>query len=115
MDSGLALFGLFGNKFFDLFQTEQDEYLEKSEKDFVRTFDLPGIKKSDVEMKTTSNVVSFKAQNKNTQRYYSYSFYVPQKYFDISKIKAKLEDGVLTIYAPRKNIQEQSHNIVQIE
>lgn len=65
---------------------------------------LPGVKKSDVSVKTELDYfkVDVEADVRGKPFVYSERFLVT-KHFDLEKLTAKLEDGVLEVHVPTKN------------
>ncbi|MGZ8845409.1 MAG: Hsp20/alpha crystallin family protein [Pyrinomonadaceae bacterium] len=86
----------------------------ETDKELVMKFELPDVKKEDVEVKLEQNVLSLRGERKfeektdrenyhRVERHYGEfmrSFSVPL-YVDAAKINAEFKDGVLTITLPK--------------
>jgi len=88
-----------------------DEYSYVPLKDGKLILDIPGVKKEDLELIIENGYLFVKGKRHDTERLYSQKFYVGRKY-ENEDIKAKLEDGVLTILFPKKMEKTESSKIV---
>ena len=82
-----------------LYSTRSSQVIEH-EKDYVLSFDLPGVKKQDLTAEIENGVLRVNAERKSgktTTSKFSQRFLIDEKVFDPDKLDAKLEDGVLTI------------------
>jgi len=87
---------------------------EETEKEYVISAELPGVKKEDIEVKVQDNSLSIKGEMKQQHReetkehfsesvssgFYQRSFLLPQN-ADPAAIKARHEDGLLKISIPK--------------
>jgi|SRR5690554_173551 len=92
--------------------------LVETEKEFILKADLPGMKKEDLKVSADKNNLTIRGRNSEKEtkiegtvfrdeRYKgdyhrTVSFYVP---VDLDNIRARLEDGVLTINIPKREIK----------
>lgn len=63
---------------------------------------LAGFKKENIDITTNQNTITVKADRKNGQIKYEKTYYLPKK-LDFSEVKAKLEEGLLTITFEKEN------------
>ena len=113
---------LFDEPLFRAFTTEEWPLKEwtpacdifETDKELVMKFELPEVKKEDVEVKVEQNVLTLRGERKfeektdrenyhRVERHYGEfmrSFNVPL-YVDTAKINAEFKDGVLTISLPK--------------
>ena len=90
--------------------------IAEADEHFVLSVDLPGLKKEDIKIEVTDNVLSISGERKSeilpdnklkVQRYeksYGYfkrSFSLPAN-VDSGKVKAQYENGVLELYLPKQ-------------
>jgi len=68
--------------------------VENIENGVVLKVDLPGVKKGSIDLYYEDNVMTVVSQRNKKEQRFVYSF---RKEYDLSTIKAKHEDGVLTI------------------
>lgn len=92
--------------------------LDKGYADFVLEDDqyhlevpLAGFKKEDIEVTSDQEYLNVFAKRKGGKVKYERSFYLPRK-TDLSEIKAKYEDGLLTITFGKEN--EKIQNKIRI-
>jgi HSP20 family protein len=97
-------------------------------KDLVLKADIPGLKRKDVNVDITDDILTISGEKKKEEKverddYYRYershgsfrrTFELP-KDVEKGKIKAHFEDGVLEIRLPRSNAKEKKHNKISIE
>lgn len=75
--------------------------------DFLLTLEMPGTKKQDVSVTLKGDLVRIEY----TTRYgesKAHTTSIGSKYFDVSKLDCKYEDGLLTIKAPLKKIKPET-------
>ena len=92
------MWDLFDDRFFnnDFSHWRQNIVPHNEDEDGYHYFlNLAGFKKEDVDATVNDGLVSVKAKNKDGSTA-SYSFLVPED-ADVSRMSAKLEDGLLTI------------------
>ncbi len=89
----------------------------------------PGLKKDDFEIKVEDNVLTISAHKEEEKleeganfikKEFGYenfqrSFTLPDNVFDIDKVEAKYEDGVLKIYIPKLEEQQKKVKKVKIK
>ena len=63
---------------------------------------LAGFKKENIDITTNQEYLTVKASRKEGKIKYEKSFYLPRK-IDLSEIKAKHEDGLLTVMFSKEN------------
>jgi len=68
---------------------------------------LAGFKKENIDITTDQEYITINANRKNGEVKYQKSFYLPRK-VDLSEIKAKHEDGLLTITFQKENKKLQN-------
>src|SRR6266508_6469543 len=98
----------------------------ETDKELVMKFELPEVKKEDVEVKLEQNVLTLRGERKfeektdrenyhRVERHYGEfmrSFNVPL-YVDATKINAEFKDGVLTITLPKN--EEARHTQINVK
>ena len=106
---------LFGNFFnFDTPKARKNAAVEKTEKEFILTTELPGFKKEDVKISTENNILKITAKRNRLIKQEEYEkSYSLEDSIDIEKITAKLEDGILTIKLPFK--EKAKPNVITIQ
>jgi HSP20 family protein len=130
MTSMLNLFDDFFNRYYE---DEQDNSFKamamdivEHEKEFELLANLPGFKKEDVKISVHDNqlVIEAKCENKKEEKKgtmyrcerYSGSFrrtlYLPDN-ADVTKIQAKMEDGVLKLAVPKKEASPQKEIVIE--
>lgn len=87
-----------------------DEYSYVPLKDGTMTLDIPGVKKEDLEVSIDNGYLSVKGKRHNPEKTYFQKYYVGKKY-DTEDIKAKLEDGVLTLTFAKKEEKKEFKKI----
>lgn len=125
----------FGDRFFDSFFQNSpsikqfDVDIVENENGYELKADLPGFKKEDLNLTYSDNVLTIEAvsnseneekdESKNyIRRERSYSSFRRQfivKNLDRDQIKAKFENGVLTLDLPRKAKEEKEVNKIAID
>ena len=68
---------------------------------------LAGFKKDDIDVTTNQGYLSIRASRKDGKVKYEKSFYLPRR-VDLSEVKARHEDGLLTITFARENKKLQN-------
>jgi len=74
---------------------------------YVLEVPLAGYKKENIDINTNQNSISISAIRKEGKESYNKTFYLPRK-IDLSEIKAKHEDGLLTITFQKDNKKQQN-------
>ena len=100
--------------------------LNEEENNYILTFDLPGVRKDQIEVETENSQLTVRAERQEEKKTGSQKTYLSEHYYgayartfalpgpiDEKKIDAKFENGVLTIVAPKmesvKSKQIQVH------
>jgi HSP20 family protein len=97
-------------------------------KELVLKADIPGLKKKDLNVDLTDNVLTITGEKKKEEKierddYYRYErshgsfsrkFELPED-VETGKIKAHFEDGVLEIRVPRTKVTEKKHKKISVE
>ncbi len=100
----------------------------ETDKDFRVELDLPGVGKGDIKVNASKGLLEVKAEKKHEEKkdikgvhHYerSYagfyrSFSLPQN-ADIDKVEAKLENGVLKIVVPKKELPEFKPKQIEVK
>ncbi|MBB6062021.1 HSP20 family protein [Thermosipho japonicus] len=100
----------------------------ETDKEVVIEAELPGLKKDDVKITIEDNVLTIKGERKfnredkgknykiieRAEGYFERSFGLPE-YVDVEKIKAKFNDGVLTIELPKKETKDKKVIDIHVE
>ena len=91
-----------------------DYFLDEDENGYHLSLDLPGIKKSELQVEANQGVLTIKAENKTKDKTRSYhrSFRIPST-VKTDEIEAELVDGVLLLKMPKK--EEQKAKLIQIK
>jgi HSP20 family molecular chaperone IbpA len=89
------------NSMFDLFFGEinwpTNGIFNETDKEVSLKLNLAGFKKDEIKITTKENTLKVSAQNKDSNYYRS--FYLSN--WDLSKVEPKLENGVLSLTAPK--------------
>ncbi len=70
---------------------------------FLMSIDLPGMKKEDIKIDVTGDVLTISGERKRAQKLYGTfkrSFQLPTN-IEADKVEARYEDGVLELYLPK--------------
>lgn len=90
----------------------------KADKQFLEyKIIIPGVSKENIIISITNKKLFVKTKEKTAfgELYQFQDEWNYDKYFEVSKAKANLQDGVLTILIPRKQEQIEKENIINIE
>lgn len=93
--------------------------LKETKKEFIASFDVPGVKKSDLKIEVDGNRLTVRGERKQSheekeeRRYFSEasygafmrSFTLPSN-IDEGKVDAKYNDGVLTVTIPKAEVSK---------
>jgi len=79
---------------------------------YILEVPLAGYKKENIDISTNSDSITISANRKEGKEKYQKAFYLPRK-VDLSEIKAKHEDGLLTITFQKEN--KKTQNKVKID
>ncbi len=77
-------------------------HFEENEAHFTLSLDVPGIKKNEMKLEVTGQILSISGESKREKitRTFKRSFTLPET-VDATKIEAKFEDGVLDLKLPK--------------
>ena len=91
-----------------------DYFLDEDEKSYLLSLDLPGIKKSDLQIETNEGMLTIKAESRNKEksRRYHRVFRIPET-VKVEEIDAELNDGVLNLKMPK--IEKTKPKLIQIK
>ncbi|WP_157150218.1 Hsp20/alpha crystallin family protein [Brachyspira sp. SAP_772] len=87
--------------------------INEDDKGYTIEMDMPGVKKSDLEIGVKENILSIYAERKKVMKSddgdkeevvskYEQSFNISDKSIDVDNISANFENGVLTLILPKK-------------
>jgi HSP20 family protein len=96
--------------------SNKNDSVEKSDKEFILSVALPGFKKEEVQISTENNMLKIYAKRNKKIGWLQEEFknsYQLEDNIDIEKITAKLEDGILSITLPFK--EKTKPNIITIQ
>ena len=132
-ESWMRPFSLFRSPFWTEKMTEFEEFsptvdIYEEDKDVVVRADLPGVKKGDIAIDVSDNLLTIsgekrhedKVEKKDYYRYestygkFSRSFELPGG-MDMEKAKAHFEDGVLEIRVPKSDEAVQKSRTIKIQ
>ncbi|MHA2174818.1 MAG: Hsp20/alpha crystallin family protein [Candidatus Hodarchaeales archaeon] len=74
-------------------------FVEKDDETYTITFEIPGIKKEDIQLEVTPDELWLEAKNKALNKEYREHLYFKDA-VDPNQVKAKLNAGILTLTAP---------------
>lgn len=77
-------------------------------------FDLPGVKKEDVNISVKDRILEIKAERKDRKYLVERKYKLPYN-VDMENLSAKMLDGVLLISVPSKVQEKEKTKIVKIE
>ena len=100
----------------------------ENEKDYLFQVSVPGLKKDDIKIEIDEDVLTISSnfedskEEKSDNFYrkefvkssFTRSFYVPED-VDVSKIDAKMEDGILNVSIPKKEIEKKKDSKLSIK
>jgi HSP20 family protein len=101
-------------------------HLQETETQIIATFELPGVKKSDIDLIVDDRFMELNVESKSEKKskdkksfsYYAQNF---QRYIslprevDSNKAKAEYKNGVLRLEVPKKNIEKSKRKKLQID
>lgn len=125
----VSLYDFFNDMFSPSVSTMKSD-VKENEKEYILDVELPGFKKEDINVDFNDGYLTVKASHKeekkedkdNKHRYlrqerrYSSverSFYVGD--INLEGVKAKLDNGILTIIVPKKELEAPKENSILIE
>jgi len=88
----------------------------EDETSYQAVFQLPGIKKDEVDIRVTDNVLSLRAKSKEDALVYvdfNRSYALPDE-ADVTEISASLSDGLLSVKIPKKEVLEPETHVIEV-
>jgi HSP20 family protein len=99
--------------------------LYEEEDEIVLNVDLPGVKKDDIKIDLSEDILTLSGEKKRTEKFEKEDYYRCERSFgsfirrfeltrgmDLENIKAHFEDGVLEVKIPIKEAEKQHKKIV---
>jgi len=112
----------------DLYEISPTVDIYEEGKEVVMKADLPGIKKDDIKVDVTENVLTISGEKRKEEKVEKEDFYRHERVFgsfrrsfelpgdlDTEKIKAHFENGILEVRIPMLKEAEKKHKKIAIE
>jgi len=112
----------------DLYEISPTVDIYEEGNEMVMKADLPGIKKGDIKVELTENVLTITGEKKKVEKTETEGYFRHERVFgsfyrrfelpgdlDTEKIKAHYEDGILELRIPMKKEAERKHKKISIE
>lgn len=112
----------------DLYEVSPTVDIYEEGNEMVMKADLPGIKKDDIKVELTENVLTISGEKRKTEKTETEGYYRKERMFgafhrrfelpgnlETEKIKAHYEDGILELRIPMKKEAEKIHRKISIE
>lgn len=77
------------------------------------TWELPGVKREEIDISYSDNVLRIKVNTK--KHYINDGFRAPEDFYDIDKIEAKYQDGLLEITVPKREEKKSEAKKIEIK
>lgn len=106
----------FGKSYFTPMVDDVKDTVQETETNYKVSVDLPGIKKSEVNVSLNRGVLIIKAETKEKNSFRSfYNEYFLGGTVQEDKVEAKLEDGVLVVTLPKTDVQEVAGKQIEVK
>ena len=125
-NNSLSLFDAFNSMFNDAFAKEMKTDIEETDKEYVLSIEVPGVKKEEIELSFTNDTLTInvkkedkKEDNKNYITKEISTLEMNRSYYlddvDENQIEAKLENGILTVNLKKQEKKINNKHQIAIE